>query len=176
MENTTEHTQVPESAPTLNVMPSETIMVVLTWITFFLLLVLLHKFAWRPILNIVQNREKEIRDALENADKAKVQLAQVEEEKLRLLNEAKTQAAKIIEESRKTARDLAANIEAKSRQEAQNLVQSAHEEIAGERQRLLKSLRQESAEVAISLASKIIQENMDQDKNRRLVQNEIEQL
>lgn len=176
MENTTEQTQVPEAAPKLNVFPSDVIMITLTWVTFFLLLALLHKFAWKPILQALQKREKEIRDALENADKAKTQLAQMEEEKQRILNEAKAQAAKIVEDSRKIARDIATDIEAKSRQHAQDIIQAAHEEISTERQRLLKTLRQESADVAISLASKIIGENMDQEKNRRLVQDAIEQL
>jgi len=176
MENTIEQTQVPEAAPKLNVFPSDVLMIVLTWVTFFCLLALLHKFAWKPILQGLQNREKEIRDALENADKTKAQLVQIEQERLKILNEAKTQAVLIIDQGRKTAKDLAADIEAKSRQHAQEITQSAHEEIEGERQRLLKSLRQESAEVAISLATKIIQENMDQEKNRRLVSDAIKQL
>ena len=158
MENTTEQTQVPEAAPKLNVFPSDVLMITLTWVTFFCLLALLHKFAWKPILQVLQNREKEIRSALENADKAKAQLAQIEEEKLKILNQAKVEATQIIEQSRKTARDLAADIEAKSQKQAQEIIHSAHAEIAGERQRLLKALRQESAEVAISLAGKIIKE------------------
>ena len=176
MENTTEHTQAVEAAPKLNVMPSDMIMVILTWVTFFCLLALLHKFAWKPILQALQNREKEIRDALENADKAKAQLAHVEEEKKKILDVARTEAAQIVDQSRKTARDLATDIEAKSRAHAQEIIQGAHAEIVGEKQRLLKTLRQESAEVAISLASKIIKENMDQDKNRRLVEEAVKQL
>ena len=176
MENTTEQTQTPEAAPKLNVFPSDVTMIILTWVTFFCLLALLHKFAWKPILQALQNREKEIRNALENADKAKAQLARIEEEKQKILTEAKTQAVQIIDQGRKTARDLAVDIEAKSRQQSQDIIKGAHEEIAGERQRLLKTLRQESAEVAIALAGKIIQENMDQDKNRRLVEEAIKQL
>ena len=174
MENTAmEHSASSSGA---NILTPETLMVILTWITFFILLGILQKYAFRPIMESLQKREREIREALENADKAKAQLAQIEDEKQRILNEAKNQAAQIIDQSRKTARDLAGDIEAKSREHAQQIIQSAHEEIVSEKQRILKSLRQESAEVAISLASKIIQENMDQEKNRRLVQEAIEQL
>lgn len=161
---------------TLKILPSDVTMVILTWVTFFCLLVLLHKFAWKPILQALQKREKEIRDALENADKAKAQLANIEQEKQKVLNEAKTQAAQIIDQGRRTARDLATDIEGKSRQHAQSIIQSAHAQIAGEKQRLLKTLRQESAEVAIALAGKIIKENMDKDKNRRLVEEAVKQL
>ncbi len=169
-----EHTT--EQAQQLSILPSDVTMVILTWVTFFCLLALLHKFAWKPILEALQKREKEIREALENADKAKLQLARIEEEKQKILDVAKTQAAHIINQGRKTARDLAVDIEAKSRQHGQEIIQSAHAQIAGEKQRLLKTLRQESAEVAISLAEKIIKENMDKDKNRRLVEEAVKQL
>jgi len=159
-----------------NILTPETLMVVLTWVTFFILLFILQKFAFKPIMENLQKREKDIREALENADKAKAQLAHIESEKQRILNEAKLQAAQIIDDARQTAKTLAADIEAKSRQQAQEIVKGAQQEIEGERQRLLKSLRKESGELAISLAGKIIQENMDQDKNRRLVQETIEQL
>ena len=173
-----ENTGLEHSAPASgsNILTPETLMVVLTWLTFFILLFILQKYAFKPIMENLQKREREIREALENADKAQAQLAQVEEEKIKILTEAKTQAIQIIDQGRKTARDLATDIETKSRQHAQQIIQSAHEEIVSEKQRVLKALRQESAEVAISLASKIIQENMDQEKNRRLVQEAIEKL
>ena len=162
--------------PKGDILTPDVTMLILTWVTFFSLLIILHKFAWKPILEALQKREKEIRDALDNADKAKAQLADIEKERQKVLDEAKVQASSIIEQSRKTAKDLATDIEAKSRQHAQEIIQGAHAEIAGEKQRLLKTLRQESAEVAISLASKIIKENMDQDKNRKLVEEAIKQL
>jgi F-type H+-transporting ATPase subunit b len=157
-------------------MSPDTTMVVLTWITFFLLLALLQKFVWKPLISALDKREEYIRKSLDDADKAKAQLAQAEEEKQKLLAVAKTEAFQIVEQARKTAKSLATDIEAKSRQQAQDIIKSAHEEIAGEKQRLLKTLRQESAEVAIALATKIIGENMDQDKNRKLVAKEIEQI
>lgn len=174
----TSTTEVPTEShqPKGDILTPDITMLILTWVTFFALLVILHKFAWKPILEALQKREKEIRDTLDNADKAKAQLAQIEIEKQKILNEAKGQAAQIIEQSRKTAKDLAADVEAKSRKQSQDLIASAHAEIAGEKQRLLKDLRQESAQVAISLAGKIIQENMDNDKNRRLVEEAVKQL
>ncbi len=163
-------------APKGDILTPDVTMLILTWVTFFSLLVILHKFAWKPILDALQKREKEIRDTLDNADKAKARLAQIEEERQKIIDDAKTQATQIIENGRVAAKELAADIEAKSRQHAENITQSAHEEIAGEKQRLLKNLRQESADLAISLATKIIGENMDQDKNRRLVDEAIKQL
>ena len=174
MENTpVEHAA---AASNHNILMPDTLMVILTWATFFILLFILQKFAFKPILDGLQKRERDIRESIENADKAKAQLAQIEQEKQRIINEAKAQASQIVEQGRKTARDLAADIEVKSKQHAQDILQAAQAEIAGERQKVLKQLRQESADIAISLAGKIIRENMDQDKNRRLVEEAIKQL
>ena len=176
---TSESLEVPtggHQAPKGDILTPDVTMLILTWVTFFTLMIILHKFAWKPILAALQKREQEIRDAIDNADKAKARLTDIEQERQKVLEDARTQAAAIIETSRKTAKELAADIEAKSRQHAESITQGAHEEIAGEKQRLLKSLRQESADLAISLATKIIGENMDQDKNRKLVSEAIKQL
>lgn len=159
-----------------NILAPDVMMMVLTWVAFFTLLAILKKFAFKPILETLQRREQDIRESLENADKAKLQLAQIESEKQRILDEAKLQATMIVDDARKVAKNLAADIEAKSRQQAQDIIKGAQEEVAADRQRLLKGLRQESGEIAIALAGKIIKENMDQDKNRRLVKEAIEQL
>lgn len=162
--------------PKGDILTPDVTMLILTWVTFFSLLIVLHKFAWKPILDALQKREKEIRDAIENADKAKEQLANIEIEKKKILEEAKIQAVQIIEQSRKTAKDLANDIEAKGRKHAQEMLQVAQSDIEGERQKLLKSLRQESGELALSLATKLVKENMDTDKNRRLVEDSLKQI
>lgn len=160
----------------MNLLNPDVAMLIFTWVTFFLLLVILQKVGWKPIVDALEKREKEIREALVSADKAKAQLANLEEEKHKILELSKAQAVSIIDQARKTARNVAADIEAKGRQNALDIIQGAHEQIEIEKQKLLKSLRQESAEMAITLASKIIKENMDKDKNHRLIEEAIKQL
>ena len=160
----------------LDILTPDVTMVILTWVTFFALLFILKKFAWKPILDGLQKRENYIRQSLEDADKAKAQLAQVETAKAQILNEAKIQAAQIIDGARKSAGELAHDIESKAKLNAQDIVRNASAQIEGERQRLREALKKESVGIAISLAGKILKENTNTDKNRHLIQEAVSAL
>ena len=153
----------------LDILTPDIVMVILTWITFFALLFILKKFAWKPILDGLQQREDYIRKSLEDADKAKAELAKIEAIKTQMLNEAKIQGAQIIDDARKSSRELGHDIEVKAKQNAHDIMQNAAIQIEGERQRVREALKKESAQIAIGLAGKILKENVDTDKNRRLV-------
>jgi F-type H+-transporting ATPase subunit b len=157
------------SAGSPNLLMPETLMVVLTWVTFFILLFILQKFAWKPILEGLKKREDYIRKSLEEADKIKEQLAQVEVQKVQILEQAKTQANSIIEQSRKTGHELERQIEQKAKKSAEEIVNSASQEIQGERQRVLQELKKQSVQTAVTLAEKILKENLDTQKNRNLI-------
>ena len=152
-----------------NLLMPETLMVILTWVTFFILLFILQKFAWKPILEGLQKREDYIRKSLEDADKIKAELAKVEVTKGKILDEAKDKANDIIEQSRKIGNDLAFRIEKQAKKNVEEMINTAREEIAGERERVQKALRKESAQTAVSLAEKILKENLDTEKNRNLI-------
>ncbi len=160
----------------VNILAPDVIMMVLTWVTFFTLLLILKKFAWKPILEGLQKREDDIRQSLVDADKTKEHLQQAESLKAQIINDAKAQAAQIIDDSRKSARVLAADIEQKAKQNAQEAVTNAQAQIEGERLRLKETLTKESATIAIALAGKILQENTDTEHNRRLLESALKQL
>jgi F-type H+-transporting ATPase subunit b len=160
----------------VSLMSPDLTMLVLTWVTFFLLLAILQKFAWKPIITALDNRENQIRKSLDDADKIKTELADVQTSKEKILADAQRAGQEIIEQSRKRAQDIAVSIEEKAKAQAQDLVQAAHQEIEGERERLKTALRRESADIAVGLAGKILQENMDNDKNRKLVDQYIREI
>ena len=153
----------------IDIFKPDIIMSILTWATFFLLLAVLKKFAWNPILKGLDEREEHIRKSLQEADQAKEQLAQVEKKKIQILEEAKTQANAIIEQSRKMGNELAGQIEGRAKKSAEEIISSAHEEIEGECERMRNTLRKESVQTAVSLAEKILKENLDKEKNRKLI-------
>lgn len=147
----------------------ETIMACLLWATFFVVLVVLQKFAWKPILAGLKQREDDIRKSVENADKIKAELAGIEVSKAKILDEAKDKANTIIEQSRKVGNDLAGQIEQRAKKNAEDIISSAHQEIEGERERVRNALKKESIQTAVSLAEKILKENLDTEKNRNLI-------
>ncbi len=160
----------------VDILTPDVTMVILTWLTFFVLLFILKKFAWRPILDSLQQREDYIRQSLKEADEAKRQLQEVQAEKERILEEARQKSQTIVEDSRRSAAELARQSDQKAKANARQIVESAHQQTEGERERVRRQLRQESAAVAVTLASKIIKENMDNDKNRRLVQEALKEI
>ena len=151
------------------ILSPDTTLVILTWISFFGLLAVLHKFAWKPILAGLKQREDYIRKSLEDADKVNKQLAEFEVEKGKILNEAKEKANIIIEQSRKMGIELAGQIEHRAKKSAEEIINSAHQEIEGECERARNALKKESAQIAISLAERILKENLNTEKNRNLI-------
>lgn len=157
----------PESHP--GILSPDTTLVILTWISFFALLVILHRFAWKPILEGLKQREDYIRKSLDDADKVKAQIAEAEIARARILDEAKQKAGEIIEQSRKMGNELAGQIEGRAKKNAEEIISSAHQEIEGERERVRNALKKESAQTAVALAERILKENLDTPKNRQLI-------
>lgn len=151
-------------------------MVLLTWVTFFLLLAVLYKFAWKPILNILDEREESIRKSLEDVDRIKNELEGLDAKCTQLIAEADRKATEAIGRSRKAAKEAANIIENKARQEAQISLENALRDIKEETQKARVKLREESAQIAVGLAGKLIEENIDADKNRSLINSFIKKL
>jgi F-type H+-transporting ATPase subunit b len=144
-------------------------MAMLLWATFIVVLVVLQKFAWKPILAGLKQREDHIRTSLADADKIKAELAGLEAAKMKILDEAKDKANVIIEQSRKVGNELAAQIEGRAKKNAEEIITSAHQEIEGERERVRNALKKESVQTAVSLAEKILKENLNWEKNKNLI-------
>ena len=153
----------------VNLLAPDLTMLILTWVTFFALLAILQKFAWKPIVAGLQKREDYIRQSLEEADKIKAQMAQAEEIKAKILDEAKTQASQIIQDSRQAAAGVATEIEGNAKRHANEIVASAKAQIEGERQRVVIQLKRDAVDTAIKLAEKVLEENINVEKNRHLI-------
>ncbi len=150
-------------------MSPDVMLILLTWVTFFLLLAVLHKFAWKPILSALDAREESIRKSLENAGFIAEKMARIEETCDQILSDAQGRAKQIVDQSRKTASQAAKIIEDKAREEADISLENTLREIRKETQKAQTRLREESARLAVDLASKLIEENLDDEKNQKLV-------
>lgn len=151
-------------------------MVMWTWIVFAFLLIALYKVAWKPILGALDQREKDIQDSIDNAAKVRQELAGIEEVRKQTIAEADEKAKNVLESARKGAQEQARVIEAKARQEAQIVSENATREIETARAKAEASLRAESASWAVELASKLINANLDDKKNRALTDKLIQEL
>jgi len=140
-----------------------------TVVIFLLLVGLLGKFAWGPILEQVEAREKRIQDALDQSAAIRDEAAKLLEEHKAQLADARRQASDIIAEGRNAGEKVRKQIEEKARAEAQAIAESARRDIQRERDQAIADLRKESVDLALAAASKLMQERLDDARDRQMV-------
>ncbi len=140
-----------------------------TAITFIILLIVLKKVAWKPILTALENREKEIEDSLSRAEKAKEEAQKILEQNQASLSKAEEESKKIIEQSRVYAETLKDQMLNESKDEAKKLIDNASAEIDRKKNTAFEQLKNQVAEISLNAAGKIMRENLNTEKNKRIV-------
>jgi F-type H+-transporting ATPase subunit b len=145
-------------------------------IVFALFIFVLTKYAWKPVLGALEERENSIKDSLDAAEKAMARAEKVSKENEAALREAELMAQKIRKEAIEEAELLRTERIEKARDEANQLLEQARSSIEQEKKRALLELRDEVAKLAIQSASKIIDAELDVKKNSKLVDSYIKEL
>jgi len=141
-----------------------------TLVTFLILLVLLAKFAWGPILKAMDAREGGIRSEIENARREREESQRLLDEHRALLNQARRERAEAVEAGRRDAERLKADILEDARKQREQLVQSAQVQIDAGLRQARSELKGEAADLAIRAAGKLIGGSLDNATQRRLVE------
>lgn len=147
-----------------------------TILTFLVLLALLAKFAWRPLLEALERRQATIRKALDDAEAARQELERLQAESARILREARAEADAIITQSRADAERLREEMRQRAKGEAEAIVRNAERQIQLEAGRALQQLRQEAADLSLLIASKLLQRNLTREDNERLIEEALRQV
>jgi F-type H+-transporting ATPase subunit b len=147
-----------------------------TIVTFLVLLTLLAKFAWRPLLQALDTRQESIRKSLDDARLAKVELERLHQESAQIIRQARVEADGIITRSRGDADRLREEMKQKARAEADGIVKSAERQIQLETTRALQQIRTEAVDLSVMIASKIIQRNLSKEDNERLIDEALRQV
>ncbi|MGD2070561.1 MAG: F0F1 ATP synthase subunit B [Gemmatimonadota bacterium] len=140
-----------------------------TVVVFLILLFLLSRFAWGPILSAVEAREDRIQNALDESARRQAEAQELLEEHRQQLADARRQAQEIIGEGKAAGERVRRDIEAKAREEGQRLLDRARREIEREKEKALGELRRESVELALAAAARLMREKMDASRDRQLV-------
>ena len=151
-------------------------LIIWTWVVFLILLFVLRKWAWGPILGALETREKRIQEALDRAARDRDEAARLLEEHRALLDDSRVQAQNILAESRKAADRLRGEMLDEARKQKDRIVEGAKEEIERERDQALEALRREAVDLSITAASRVLEKNLDSEENRRLVEDYLQQL
>ena len=147
-----------------------------TILTFLILVGLLAKFAWRPLLQALETRAHSIRQALDDARQAKQELERLHGESAKLLAQARAESAEIISRSRSDAERFREELKEKARGEAAALMRNAERQIELETTRAVQQIRQEAIDISIDIASKLLQRNVSKEDNERLIEETFKQL
>ncbi len=150
--------------------------IIWTVIIFIILLGILYKMGYPALLKMVEEREKRIQKQLEDAEKANAEAQRLLEEHKKQIAAARTEAQEILAKAKAVSQKERETLLAKAREEYDALVSRARKDIDSEKEKAILALRREAVELSIAAASRVIEANLDNDANRRLVTDFLETL
>ncbi len=143
--------------------------IIWTVITFVILAALLGRFAWKPMLQMLEQRETSIKDALDQSQRARAESEETLRKNQEILASARRETATIFEQGRRESEEMRAELLAKARKEAQDLLEQGKRQIQHEQKQAIAQLRGQVAELAIRGAEHLISRSLDDEKHRELV-------
>ncbi len=147
-----------------------------TIVTFLVLLGLLAKFAWGPLLKALEERQEMIRKSLHDADQATQYLKRLHQESAQIIAAARADAQSIVAKSRVAAETVREDLKQKAKEEADALVRGAQRQIQLETARAVQQIRHEVVDLSLAVASKLIKKNLTQEDNDALIQDSLTQI
>ena len=145
-------------------------------VLFLALLFLLRKYAWKPILGAVEEREEGIKNALEAADNAKKDMETLKADNERILREAKAERDSILKEAREIKETIITEAKIQASEEADKVLASAREQINNEKLAAITELKNQVADLSIDIAEKVLKSELkDADKQKELVNNALKE-
>ncbi len=147
-----------------------------TIVTFLVLLALLGKFAWRPLLQALESRQERIRKSLEDAERARQELERLQQESAKMMQQARIEAESIVTQTRADAERLREELKQKAKDEADNILRNAQQQIQLQTRQAIQQIRHEVADIAVLLASKLLERNIAKEDNARLIDDTLKQI
>ena len=142
-----------------------------TLITFLALLFILKKFAWKPILGAVSEREQGIRDALASAAEARKEMQDLQADNERILKEARVEREAMLKEARQLKNKMIDDAKQDAKLEASKLITQAQAAIEVEKKAAISDLRSQVAKISISIAEKVVREELSNtERQEKLVE------
>ena len=147
-----------------------------TILTFLVLVALLARFAWRPLLQALEQRQATIAKALEDAQRARQELERLQRESAAMMQRARVEADAIVSRSRSDAEALREELKQKSRVEAAAIVKNAERQIQLETARAGQQIRQEAVDLSVAIASKILRRQVSKEDHEGLIEETLKQV
>jgi F-type H+-transporting ATPase subunit b len=144
-------------------------------VTFIILLVLLRFVAYKPLMRMLDERSKRVKDSIEQAETVKAESAKAEEELKKQLGEASREGQERIERAIKAGEEIKQKAQEDAKKEAEGLIVRAREEIQHERDEAIDGVRREFADLTVLAAGKVIEKSLDKKEHRQLIEKVLEE-
>jgi F-type H+-transporting ATPase subunit b len=144
-------------------------------INFTVLLFILYRFLYRPVLSVLEKRRERIEKSLEEAARVDAESKRFDQLKMQKVEEAKREAAKVMEETTVQAEQVKQSTLERTKQESEKIVTRAREQIASERESLFKGVQAEAADLVIGATEKVLREKLDKEKDIEFINEAIQQ-
>jgi len=140
-------------------------------IIFVILIYLLQKFAWSPILKAVNDREQGIKDALDSAEAAKKEMQSLQADNEKIMKEARAERDSLLKEARGLKNSMISQAKDEAKSEAQKIIESANEAILNEKNAAVSDIKKQVASLSIEIAEKLLKEKLsDDNKQMKIVE------
>jgi F-type H+-transporting ATPase subunit b len=139
------------------------------WMTlsFLVVLFILKKYAWKPILKSLKDREDSIEDALQSAEKAKDEMARLKSDNEKILQEAREEREKMLRDARDVKEKILADAKIIAKTESDKMIGSARAQIESEKLTAINEIKEKVVNLSIEIAEKILKESLDNDKKQK---------
>ncbi len=144
-------------------------------INFIVLLVLLRLFLYKPVLKMLDERARRTQEAMELAEVTKKEYEQAKAEVQRQIDQGRQEAQALISQALQTGERLKEESREEATKQAQAMIERTRAELGSEREKIVDHLRKEFVEIAIAAAEKVIQETLDKEKHRKLIEETLQQ-
>ena len=142
-----------------------------TLVTFLILLFILRKFAWKPILGAVSDREEGIKDALASAEKARQEMENLTADNERILQEARAEREAMLKDARDVKNKMIADAKGEAQAQASKMIEQAQLAIESEKKAAMAELKSNVAGLSLDIAEKVVRDELsNKDKQLKLVE------
>jgi F-type H+-transporting ATPase subunit b len=140
-------------------------------VLFIALILLLKKFAWKPILDSVNDREEGIKDALDSAEKAKLEMQNLQADNQKLLKEARAEREAMLKEARDIKNKMIEDAKGEAQEQANKMIAQAQDAIESEKKAAVAELKNQVATLSLDIAEKVVRAELsNKDKQLKLVE------
>jgi F-type H+-transporting ATPase subunit b len=145
-------------------------------VNFVVVLLVLWKFAYKPIVDLLDKRAKKVEESVKQAEHIEKRVQEIEDEQHEVIAKAKSEASQILEKGREDAEKQKTAFIAKTKDEVAQVVQKGKEQLKNEKEQMIREAKEDIVKIAVAASEKILKETVDKDKSNALAKEVVDKM